>query len=280
MSKSALKKSKPGPGPTRKGARTMRDIPPMILEKLHRGEEEPLTLVEWLAIDHGRLFGHVAADLGLSREAGELAKAAERLAGEGIMSRMRGMGEALAAAMPARTRRDKAIDRMAGHGSGMIRSWAAYGVGASDFPSLSDRLDAMKRFAADRSMAVRECAWDAMRPHLVKDLDHAIQELVPWVHDADPNVRRCATEATRPRGVWTFHISSLKADPSPGLALLEPVKSDSSDYVRRSVANWLNDASKTRADWVGEVVKRWLKESGTRETKWIVNHATRTMRKV
>jgi 3-methyladenine DNA glycosylase AlkC len=102
---------------------------------------------------------------------------------------------------------------------------------------------------------------------------------MPWVKDANANVRRCAVEATRPRGVWCAHIDSLKTDPSPGLALLEVVRSDPSRYVQKSVANWLNDASKSRPDWVRSVCKRWKKESRTAETAWIINHATRTIRK-
>ncbi len=48
---------------------------------------------------------------------------------------------------------------------------------------------------------------------------------------------------------------------------------------RRSVANWLNDASKSQPDWVRDVCARWLRESPAKETAWIANHATRTLRK-
>ncbi len=99
------------------------------------------------------------------------------------------------------------------------------------------------------------------------------------MRDPDPNIRRCATEATRPRGVWSAHIEALKQSPELGLGILEPVRSDPSRYVQRSVANWLNDASKSRPDWVREVCQRWTEESPTTETAWTVNHALRTLRK-
>ena len=86
-------------------------------------------------------------------------------------------------------------------------------------------------------------------------------------------------EGTRPRGVWTSHIESLKRDPSLGLVLLEPVRSDASPYVRNAVANWLNDASKSRPDWVQQVCQRWTAESPTRETAWVVQRSLRTLRK-
>jgi len=61
--------------------------------------------------------------------------------------------------------------------------------------------------------------------------------------------------------------------------LLEPVRSDPSDYVRRSVGNWLNDASKSRPEWVRSLAAEWRRASKTAETAWIVRHALRTLRK-
>ncbi len=72
---------------------------------------------------------------------------------------------------------------------------------------------------------------------------------------------------------------ALKDDPSPGLAVLEPLRSDPSLYVRNSVGNWLNDASKSRPDWVEALCARWRKESPTNETTYIIRRALRTLRK-
>ena len=63
------------------------------------------------------------------------------------------------------------------------------------------------------------------------------------------------------------------------MALLEPVRSDPERYVQNAVANWLNDASKSRPDWVRGVCERWERESPTRETAWIVRRGLRTLRK-
>jgi 3-methyladenine DNA glycosylase AlkC len=150
-------------------------------------------------------------------------------------------------------------------------------VTADERLAFAKRLERARRFAADTHMAVRECAWDSFRPFLARDLPGALRLLRPWVHDKDGNVRRCAVEATRPRGVWTEHLEALKDDPEPGLPLLEPLKADPSDYVRRSVANWLNDASKSRPEWTRAVCRRWEKESRAPETRWIVRHALRTL---
>lgn len=263
----------------------MSEIPPAVLQNLHDGREETITLVEWLAIDVRRLARAVGSSdaivrAGLdTRAAAHLASAADRLAGDGVMARSHGMGEAIHAALDGHRQREHVLSALGAHTSDMVRSWAAYARMADPALDLPARLTVMLPVAADRHMAVRECAWEALRPHLAKDLSAAIATLEPWVRDADANVRRCAVEATRPCGVWTLHLNELKADPSPALPLLEPVRSDPSDYVRRSVGNWLNDASKSRSDWVRTVCVRWERESPTAETAWTVRHALRTLTK-
>ena len=144
------------------------------------------------------------------------------------------------------------FDALATHPSDMARAWAAFSVTADTDRCWYGRLELAGQFAADRSAAIRECAWDSFRPYIAADLDAGIRRLQPWVMDADHNIRRCAVEITRPMGVWTAHIPALKADPSPGLALLEPVRSDPSSYVQTAVANWLNDASKSAPDWTDQ----------------------------
>lgn len=261
---------------TRKGARRMSEIPPAVLRALTEGREETRTLVEWLAIDTDTLLGHVLRDVGLAREAVRLRRAFAPHRGEGISRRTRIVGRILHEGLPA-ARRRSALAKLSKHPSDMARAWASYMVAADQSLPLAKRLDLARPFAADPHMAVRECAWDSFRPYLARDLPKALRLLRAWVRDRDANIRRCAVEATRPRGVWTGHLPPLKEDPEPGLPLLEPLRSDPSDYVRRAVANWLNDASKSRPDWTRAVCRRWARESSTPETLWIVRRALRTV---
>ena len=250
-----------------------------MLRGLNAGRLESITLVEWLAIDGVVLLRHVLEDIGYGGDRRALLSAVEQLRSEGVMQRVRGTAAAIRSAFVPRRDGPRLLAALAGHASDMARTWAAYAAAMGPRPPLKALLAALRPFAADRSGAVRECTWVALRPHLARDLRAAFRALGPWVRDADAGVRRCAVEATRPRGVWCSHIESLKTDPEPGLVLLDVVRADPSDYVRRSVANWINDASKSRPEWTRAVCGRWLEESPVAETRWIVNHALRTLRR-
>ena len=265
--------------PRRKGAVRMSAIPPDVLRALNEGREETITLVEWLAIDMRTLLRSIAPAVGLVAMMDQIEKAYDELADKGVTVRLRGIGTALFEATRSAPTQESIFKAMAGHTSDMVRGWAAFMLAADQDIPLEERLERTRPFAADRSVAVRELAWDSFRAYVAQDLGAGLQLLDGWVRDPDENIRRCAVEATRPRGVWTAHIEALKEDPEPGLALLEPVCSDPSRYVQRSVGNWLNDVSKDRPEWVREVCARWMKESPTRETAWAVNHALRTLRK-
>ena len=119
----------------------------------------------------------------------------------------------------------------------------------------------------------------AWRPNLMTNLEPGLKLLESWTRIEDANLRRFASEASRPRGVWCAHLQSLKDNPELAISILEPLRSDAAKYVQASVANWLNDASKTRPDWVEETCARWLLESPSTETKWIANRALRSLRK-
>lgn len=255
----------------RKGAARIADIPPDVLAALNRGELETVTLVEWLAIDMRTLLEHALTDVGVAAPAA-LARADE-VRGEGVTRRLRAIGEALQREAP------HAFGDLATHRSDMVRAFASFMLAADTTVDLADRLGRSRRFAADRSMAVRECAWDSFRPYVAAALASGLELLRTWVEDPDECIRRCAVEATRPRGVWTAHIDELKREPERALPLLEPVRSDPSRYVQNAVANWLNDASKSRPEWVRALTARWIRESPTTETKYIIRRGLRTLAK-
>ncbi|UCE24755.1 MAG: DNA alkylation repair protein [Candidatus Zixiibacteriota bacterium] len=116
----------------------------------------------------------------------------------------------------------------------------------------------------------------AIRPFMIRYERKMLPVLHRWAGDSNEHVRRLAAEGSRPRGVWTQHIESFKKDPRPVLALLEKLKADPSLYVRKAVANNLNDISKDHPDLVIETALAWNND-GNKHTDWIVKHACRSL---
>jgi 3-methyladenine DNA glycosylase AlkC len=261
----------------RKGARRRSEIPREVLAALNNGDLATVNLVEALAIDMAVLVREVFWRLSQEKLAKQLETTARILANQGIMQRLAGMGQAIDASLSGGLG-EMTFERLATHVSDTVRCWACFAAQAKPKQKLADRLTAARRFAADSHFGVRECAWMSVRPHFPEQLPQTLELLQPWVLDPDPNIRRFAVESTRPRGVWCAHLAALKADPQPAAVLLEPVRSDPSRYVQSSVANWLNDASKSQAAWVQKLCRRWQKESPSKETAWIVKRALRSIK--
>lgn len=266
--------------PRRKGARRISEIPPDVLEALNTGQTETVNLVEWLAVDRTALLQTVLPRLGLRAAIRPALTEIAKLPKPTPAKISPAVGVALLAALRGSANRDGLFEKLATHRSDIVRSWAVYAVGFDDELKIAQKLAAVRRFAADSHFGIREEAWFAVRADIDREMDKAIRLLAQWTRDKDENIRRFASESTRPRGVWCKHIEALKLHPELGEPILEPLRSDPSKYVRNSVANWINDASKTRPDWAKEICSRWLKASQTKETEYIVNKALRTIQKV
>lgn len=117
----------------------------------------------------------------------------------------------------------------------------------------------------------------AVRPFIELDQERMLAVMLEWAHDCNEHVRRLASEGCRPRLPWGKPLRSLIADPSPILPILEQLKADPSEYVRRSVANNLNDISKDHPALVLELAARW--QGTDKGTDWIIKHACRTLLK-
>jgi len=116
----------------------------------------------------------------------------------------------------------------------------------------------------------------AIRPFLNLHAEETYHTMLLWCLDSNEHVRRLASEGIRPRLPWGKQLPQYIADPIPVISLLENLKDDPSDYVRRSVANNLNDISKDHPDIVIQTCHQWLKDAVS-ERLWIIRHATRTL---
>jgi len=263
----------------RKGARTIKDIPKNVLEQLNRGEIETANLVEWLAIDRRLLLENLLIQYNREKYLQPILEQVDKLKKQTTITIADTIGTGLCEQVKIHNDKDF-HSAISAHQSDFVRSWAGDVVGKNTDLNIEQILLKIKPFAADRHFNVRESAWCAVRPSIVQNVDESITILSAWAKDEDENIRRFASEATRPRGVWCEHIKELKENPELGLPILEPLKADFSRYVQNSVANWLNDASKSQPEFVVELCKRWEKESDTKETKYIVKRALRTLNRV
>jgi len=117
----------------------------------------------------------------------------------------------------------------------------------------------------------------AIRPFLNKDLESTMKHINKWADDENFKVRRFASEGCRPRLPWASGVPALKKDPSLIVPILEKLKDDPEEFVRKSVANNLNDISKDHPELVLDICERW--QGISKNTNWIIKHACRTLLK-
>ena len=117
----------------------------------------------------------------------------------------------------------------------------------------------------------------AVRPFILRYERQMMSQMRRWARHDDAHVRRLASEGCRPRLPWAIALPRFKADPTPVLPILEVLKADASDYVRRSVANNLNDIAKDHPGITLATARRWYGRHPA--TNALVKHACRTLLK-
>ena len=115
----------------------------------------------------------------------------------------------------------------------------------------------------------------AIRHFLRSDLKRTLELMHDWTQDDNHHVRRLASEGSRPRLPWSFRLEAVQADPQLAAGILDRLKADESLYVRKSVANHLNDVTKVHPEWVLDTVEGWPLEN--KHTAWIARHALRSL---
>ena len=115
----------------------------------------------------------------------------------------------------------------------------------------------------------------AIRPFIERHHEVTYRYLHEWCDHDDEHVRRLVSEGSRPRLPWALVLRGLVDDPAPNLALLDRLVDDPSAYVRRSVANHLNDISKDHSDLALDVATAWLPRG--EGARWVVHHGLRSL---
>ncbi|MFW2382186.1 MAG: DNA alkylation repair protein [Acidimicrobiales bacterium] len=137
-----------------------------------------------------------------------------------------------------------------------------------------DHFDAAIR--ANYEITKRASSEFSIRTPLRDHTEATLEVLKGWAVDDNVHVRRCVSEGTRPRLPWSFRLKVFQDDPTPVIELLELLKDDPVEYVRRSVANNLNDIAKDHPDLVVEVAQRWWAD-GDDNRRRLVRHGLRTL---
>ena len=117
----------------------------------------------------------------------------------------------------------------------------------------------------------------AVRPFIMRYEERMMRQMAAWAGHGNEHVRRLASEGCRPLLPWGQALEGFKKDPLPVLAILEQLKADPSPYVRKSVANNLNDISKNHPALVVKIAGEWYGKG--ERTDWIVKHGCRTLLK-
>jgi len=259
----------------RKGARSKKAIPHSILKQLNQGEIETANLVEFLAIDFHKLVEKVMTDFGNPEFTQIFHQGFNQLNKKTVNTFQKSIGESLLL-IQAEYPKSKVIDYLSEHPSDVVRRWPCYYIGLNDDFDLKEKLNRLESYACDSHFGVREDAWLAVRDCIIENLEASISYLSKWVKSENPYKRRFAIELLRPRGVWCKHINELKENPEIVFPLIEALEEEEHKYVQDSVANWLNDLSKSQPELVVKKLESWNTEN--KNTAYIVRRGLRSIK--
>ncbi|WP_332819700.1 DNA alkylation repair protein [Sphingopyxis sp.] len=200
-----------------------------------------------------------------------LSAASDGLGALSIMERVRHIADALHAALSGDYA--DALDILRAMAPRLTHGFQAIAIteyvaryGQDDFDRSMAALADLTRFGS---------AEFAIRPFLARDTGRALAIMTRWASSEDEHVRRLASEGGRPRLPWAARVPALQDDPTLAAPILETLKADPSLYVRKSVANHLNDIAKDRPDWLLTRLAKWPQDDP--HTAWIIRHALRTL---
>jgi 3-methyladenine DNA glycosylase AlkC len=155
-----------------------------------------------------------------------------------------------------------------------LAGWALWPV--TEYIARHDQAQPERALAALHAMTQRFTAEWAIRPYLLNHPQLSFVTLARWTQDKSAHVRRLVSEGSRPRLPWGLQLKPLIADPSPTLPLLLALQDDPSAYVRRSVANHLNDIAKDHPALIADWLARHLPDAGP-ERRALLKHASRSL---
>lgn len=200
-----------------------------------------------------------------------LAHANHELAELSVMQRMARVAESLHAVLPLKYEDTLDVLRELAPrlNSGFVSMCLPHYVAIYGGHAFDTSMQALKYFTTFGSSEF------AIRYFLRTDLERSLERMHDWTRDDNHHVRRLASEGSRPRLPWSFRLEAVQANPKLAAGILDRLKADESLYVRKSVANHLNDVTKVHPEWVLDTIEGWSLEN--KHTAWIAKHALRSL---
>lgn len=115
----------------------------------------------------------------------------------------------------------------------------------------------------------------AIRFFILEDWDRLRPKILEWTKSKDEHIRRLASEGCRPILPWAIDIPLFRKNPESIIEILDNLKNDPSEYVRKSVANNLNSISKDNPETAIKLAKLWYGQD--KDLNKIVKHGCRTL---
>jgi 3-methyladenine DNA glycosylase AlkC len=153
-----------------------------------------------------------------------------------------------------------------------LAGWVVWSLG--EFVARAGQADVPRALACLHALTQRFSAEFAIRPFVRDHPETVFHTLARWTQDPSAHVRRLVSEGSRPRLPWGLRLQALVTDPTPTLALLRALQDDPSAYVRRSVANHLNDIAKDHPQAVADWVKTH-RQNASAQREALLRHASR-----
>jgi 3-methyladenine DNA glycosylase AlkC len=208
-----------------------------------------------------------------------LQAASSQLAPLSLRARSDLLRDALLADLPGDYVLFASVIRAAQHGRPLFSGWLIWPVtGALALKAIRENTDA----AFDDSLLMlaeltsRLTSEFAIRGLLDHNFDRALAKITTWTTSDDVDIRRLASEGTRAFLPWSTRVPALLAHPRATLPIITALYRDPSEYVRRSVANHLNDLSREQPAIVVETARAWLR-APDENTLRLVTHGLRTL---
>ncbi|CCK77232.1 MAG: DNA alkylation repair protein [Oleispira antarctica] len=198
-----------------------------------------------------------------------------------LMQRIRAAAHALYSVMPQKEGADAVVAAL--YGNDQLSGWLSL-VGC-EYIAIHQNLSLEQGLAYLQKMTEFFSAEFAIRHFIIKQPIETLAILSTWLEHENHHVRRLVSEGTRSRLPWGMRLSIFIEQPQLVMPLLVALRDDEEEYVRRSVANHLNDIAKDHPKLIIETAQQWLAEESLallntvqrKQRRKLIRHACRTL---